>query len=100
MYQEICNTTYEDILDIVSEFCLLNPVSKEDVAEWLTTNFPNCDAKRYLLSSLSNNDVKIEDKFYHKDEENVIFYFQLYNMRTRRSFTKRISIRMPKMRSA
>lgn len=82
------------VKEITSQFCLLTLKSpKEQTLEWLRSNFPSSEERNILIQYLSRSEHIVEDKFYHKEKEGVIFYFQVYNRKTKRSCYKRISLR-------
>lgn len=87
------NASYTSVGEITSKFCQLTlKSSKKQTLEWLWTNFPASTTRDHLIKFLSHSEHIVEDKFYHKDKECVIFYFQIYNCKTKRSCYKRISL--------
>jgi hypothetical protein len=101
------NRKYEIIDDKMSfsKICLEEDPVKEitfsfgeikssiDTIDWLRSRFPQTDTREKLISYLSLKDVVLEDKFYHKEKPFVIFYFQVYNRKSKKSHSKRISLR-------
>lgn len=77
--------------DITYNFCQLSVDSqKEYITDWLLSSFPKSDIRDTLIKYISRLETRVEDMFYHKDKECVIFYFQIYNCISKQSHYKRI----------
>jgi len=93
-HSSMANARSPGVSDITSDFCRLTlESSKEETLEWLRSNFPESEPRATLIAYLSRPEHRVEDKFYHKDKECVIFYFQVYNRRSEQSHCKQISLR-------
>lgn len=82
--------------EITILFSRLNVSSVEDTLDWLRKNFAECPIRDSLIEFLSREEIILKEKFYHKERDCVIFYFTVYNKKTKRRSNKRISLGIPK----
>jgi hypothetical protein len=82
-----CRTFFareQSVENILVGFCRLEITSpKGEIIEWMSDNFQKSEIRDTLISYLSKKEIKVVDKFYHKDREFVIFYFQVYNRKSK-----------------
>jgi hypothetical protein len=86
----------DQLREITILFRRLNVSSLEDTLDWLRNNFAECPIRDSLIEFLSREEIILKEKFYHNKRESVIFYFTVYNKKTKRRSNKRISLGIPK----
>lgn len=88
------DTKFPTDQEITASFCRLKISDpSKGVIEWLQSNFSQTKTRDDLISYLSREEIKLEDKFCHKEKPYIIFYFECYNRKSKRSLCKRISIK-------